>query len=152
MKIQPPKNLLRNTNMKLNLLILTLAILTGCANTTTSELRGPDGSSMKNVKCNIDSQKCFVSASESCKATNGTYQVITSHSNAGGTMADIVPGPVTWFNMTYVCGPSDGKMPDFAFRGSEYSAPAVIVNQPQQQRRATTNCSKLGNNINCTTY
>jgi hypothetical protein len=28
-----------------------------------------------------------------------------------------MPGPVTWYSMTYQCGPSDGKMPAFAFRG-----------------------------------
>ncbi len=140
--------------MQLGILITALTSLAGCAGTTVNELRSPDGSSMKNVKCNMDSQKCFVSASESCKEAGGSYQVVSSHSNAGGTLADILPGPVTWYNMTYMCGPSDGRMPEFAFRGQGYVPPPVIVNQPQQQRPrpTTTNCTRSGSSVNCTTY
>ncbi len=141
--------------MRLGVLIIALFSLAGCAGTTVKEFRAPDGTTMKNVKCNMDSQKCFVSASESCKESNGSYRVIASHSNAGGTLADIIPGPVTWYNMTYSCGPSDGKgMPEFAFKGQQYVEPPVILNQRQQQpsRSTTTNCSRIGDNVNCTTY
>lgn len=132
---------------------VAILLLAGCAGTVVNDLRAPDGSAMKNVKCNIDSHKCFVSASEICKETGGSYRVVSSHSNAGGTLADIIPGPVTWYNMTFVCGPTDGKMPDFAFRGQPFAAPPVIVNQPQQQRQrpATTNCVRIGDNVSCTT-
>jgi len=139
--------------MKLLVPVVALAWLAGCASPTVNDMRAPDGTSMKNVKCNIDSQKCFVSASESCKASGGTYRVVASHSNAGGTLADVLPGPVTWYNMTYVCGPSDGRMPDFRFRGQQYVQPPVIINQPQQRSRpATTNCTRIGDSVNCTTY
>ena len=137
----------------LAIVIAALISLAGCASTTVNELRAPDGSSMKNVKCNMDSQKCFVSASESCKDSGGIYRVVSSHSNAGGTLADIIPGPVTWYNMTYTCDPSDGKMPDFTFRGQQYFAPPVVVVPPPQRQRSTiTNCSRIGDNVNCTTY
>jgi hypothetical protein len=105
---------------KLALFVFTL-LLSGCASPVVTELKAPDGTSLRNVKCNIDSQKCFVLASESCKHTNGVYKVVASHSNAGGTIADAMPGPVTWYNMTYACGPTDGKMPDFPFRGERFS-------------------------------
>jgi hypothetical protein len=105
---------------KLASLVFTL-LLSGCASPVATELKAPDGTSLRNVKCNIDSQKCFVLASESCKQTNGTYKVIASHSNAGGTLVDAIPGPITWYNMTFVCGPSDGKMPNFPFRGERFS-------------------------------
>jgi len=111
--------------IKLNLALSALSALTlllsGCASPVVTELKAPDGTSLRNVKCNIDSQKCFVLASESCKQTNGTYKVVASHSNAGGTLLDAMPGPITWYNMTFVCGPSDGKMPNFPFRGDRFS-------------------------------
>ena len=145
----------RGAKMRVRILAIALVSLAGCAGTTVNEMRAPDGTSMKNVKCNMDSQKCFAQASESCKDNGGTYRVVSSHSNAGGTLADIIPGPVTWYNMTYVCGPSDGKMPEFPFKGQQYAPPPVIVNQPQQQirsRPSTTNCTRIGDSVNCTTY
>jgi hypothetical protein len=33
-----------------------------------------------------------------------------SHNHAGGLLADILPGPVTWYAMSYTCGPSDGRL------------------------------------------
>lgn len=119
---------------------------------TATEMRAPDGRAMKNVKCNIDTQKCFVAASESCKEAGGTYRVIASHSNSGGTLADVLPGPVTWYNMTYVCGPSDGKLPDFAFKGPQQAMPATILPPQPATRPTTTNCTRVGATVNCTTF
>lgn len=126
------------------------AALAGCAATpTVSDVRAPDGTAMKNVKCNVDAQKCLALASESCKASGGSYQVVRSHSNAGGTLADVAPGPVTWYNMTYICGPSDGRHPEFAFRGQQYIPDPTPVYQPRQTLRTT--CSTIGGYTNCTT-
>lgn len=139
-------------------LILLIAVAaSGCAAPTVSDLRSPDGTAMKNVKCNIDAQRCLTLASESCRDKGGTYQVIRSHSNAGGTAADILPGPVTWYNMTYVCGPSDGRMPDFPFQGQQYNPPPMVIQQPavrptyQPPRSTTTNCMRIGDQVTCTT-
>ena len=127
-------------------------LLISCASPSVNSLTAPDGTTLKNVKCNIDPQKCFAVATESCKESGGTYRVISSHSNAGGTLADIIPGPVTWYNMTYACGPSDGRMPDFAFKGQTYSpAPTIEVNQ-NRPRATTTNCTTIGNSVSCTSY
>lgn len=130
-------------------LLSIAALIAGCATPTVSDLRSPDGRAMKNVKCNIDAQKCLVLASETCKEQGGTYQVVRSHSNAGGTAADVLPGPVTWYNMTFICGPSDGRMPDFAFQGPRYDPGPDIVYQPQRPLR--TSCSTIGGITNCTT-
>jgi hypothetical protein len=68
-------------------------------------------------------------------------------------MADVLPGPVTWYGMTYACGPSDGRMPDFKFVGQQYvppsppPSPIVIKQQP-----TTTNCTKMGDTVTCRTY
>lgn len=141
--------------MKTRYLSIALVLIAGCASTKVSDLRAPDGTSMKTVKCAGDSQKCFVSATESCSESKGLYRVVSSHSNAGGTVADIFPGPVTWYGMTYVCGPSDGKMPEFKFRGQPYVEPNVTVNMPVQQPRprpTRTNCVKTYDGASCTTY
>ncbi|MDZ4127608.1 MAG: hypothetical protein U1E02_26095, partial [Hydrogenophaga sp.] len=101
------------------------ALLTACASTSVDEIRGPSGVAVKSVKCVSDSGKCMAAASESCGG--GSYQVIDSSSNAGGAIADVMPGPFTWYRMQFACGPSDGRMPSFAFRGSSYTPPPVVV-------------------------
>jgi hypothetical protein len=138
--------------MKIYLLALQISLLTGCATTAVEEFRAPDGTSVKTVKCTSDPTKCFALASQSC-GPDGRYKVISSKSNAGGLVADIFPGPVTWYYMTLTCGISDGTMPDFKFVGPQYtpppSAPTPIV---IKQQPSTTNCTKIGNSLNCQTY
>ena len=132
--------------------LLSITLLSACATPTVKEFQAPDGTAVKTVKCTSDSTKCFALASQSCP-NGGTYRVLSSESHAGGLLADVLPGPVTWYGMTFACGPSDGKMPDFKFVGQQYTppppqlAPIVIKQQP-----TTTNCTKLGNTVNCNTY
>lgn len=135
--------------------VISLILLTGCAKTTVSQFTAPDGSIVKKVKCNQDSNKCLTEASVSCN--NGSYQVLDSESHAGGLAADYLAGPVTWYSMTYKCGPSDGKMPTFAFQGQEYKPAPVINNStnytsPTYNKPVNTNCYKIGNSVNCTSY
>jgi hypothetical protein len=124
------------------LLVPLLAALTGCA-ATVKEFRAPDGSAVKTVKCSSDSAKCFAAASESCP-DGGTYRVLGSASRAGGLAADLIPGPITWYYMSYVCGPSDGTMPDFPFTGSQYVPPAYTP-------PTTTRCTTIGSTTTCRT-
>jgi hypothetical protein len=53
--------------------------------------------------------------------------------------------------MTYVCGSSDGKLPDFKRGGQPYVPPppdqAIF---PQLPKTTTTNCTKLGDTVRCT--
>jgi hypothetical protein len=128
---------------------LALALMfTACATTSVNQVQAPDGTLIKTVKCTSDATKCFAVATESCPGT-GTYRVISSESRAGGIAADLIPGPVTWFYMTYACGPSDGRMPDFKFAGQQYvpPPPPTVV----KQAPTTTNCTAIGNSVNCTT-
>ena len=134
----------------LSALLLTLFI-SGCATTTVSEFKAPDGSSVKSVKCTSDPAKCFLIAAESCKEEK-TYKVLSSESHAGGILADILPGPVTWYAMNYSCGPSDGRMPDFKFTGQQYTPPPVSNQIIMKPRPSTTNCTRVGNNLNCNSY
>jgi len=141
--------------------IAALILFTGCAETTITQFSAPDGSIVKKVKCNKDSNKCLTEASISCN--NSSYQVIDSESHAGGLAADYFAGPVTWYSMIYKCGPSDGKMPTFVFQGQEYKPTPVIKNTTTYSAPAptysspfksptTTNCNKIGDNLNCTTW
>lgn len=138
---------------KLLLAWIGLAAMAGCATAPSiSEFRGPDGTAFKTIKCSSDPQKCLVAASQSCTG-GGTYRVVSSESHAGGLIADVLPGPFTWYGMTYACGPSDGRMPSFPFQGQAYVPPPapVVVTQPRPAP-TTTNCYKVGNSVNCTTY
>ena len=100
--------------------------LSGCMETAGSSFNGPSGAAVNTAKCSQSSTGCFQKASQTC---GGPYLVLDSESHAGGLLADAMVGPVTWYTMTYQCGPSDGKMPTFAFRGQQFvDSPAVVVN------------------------
>ena len=134
------------------ILLVVAALLIGCASTSVKEYQAPDGTSIKTVKCTSDPSKCFEQASQSCP-NGGKYRVVASESHAGGLIADMIPGPVTWYAMTYACGPSDGKMPDFKFTGERYIPPSpepapIIV----KQKSTVTNCTALGTSVSCSTY
>lgn len=136
-------------------LTITTIALAGCTTgPKLGEFRAPDGQMVKSVKCPAEAQKCFEAAAASCPAP-GTYRVISSDSHAGGTLADVLPGPVTWYAMNYVCGPSDGRMPDFPWTGPRYVAsdPVFTPQPPAQRRRSTTTtCNRIGNTVSCDTY
>jgi hypothetical protein len=126
--------------------------LAACAAPSVREFSAPDGTSLKTVKCTSEPSMCFVAALQSCRG-GGTYKVLSSESHAGGIAADLIPGPVTWYAMTYACGPSDGRMPEFKWVGPVYTPPPASP-APQAVRPAptTTNCTKIGNSVSCRTY
>jgi hypothetical protein len=137
--------------MRLQIMLLMLLFLTGCGTTSVTEYQAPDGTTIKTTKCSADSKECFQTASKSCP-NSGSYRVVSSESHAGGIFADILPGPVTWYGMTYVCGPSDGKMPDFKWQGQQYTPPAAPTTIINKSRPTTTNCNTYGNNTTCNSY
>jgi hypothetical protein len=132
--------------LQLHIVFLLVASLTGCASGSTKEFQAPDGSIIKTAKCSSDPLKCFALASESCP-NGGLY----SESHAGGLLADVLSGPVTWYGMTYACGPSDGKMPDFKLAGQQYSPPQLAP-APTKQKPTTTTCTPIGNSMTCNTF
>ena len=126
------------------LLALCLAPLPEIAEAQQIEqIASPSGVTINYVKCSRKSGKCLNKAADFC---SGSYQVIDSESHSGGIIADILPGPVTWFSMTFLCGKSDGAMPSFAFRGPEPAMPSVIIPSTIQ-----TTCNNFGNTVTCTT-
>lgn len=73
------------------------------------------------TKCPRSPNACIAEAMQIC---GGSYAVLDSESHAGGIVSDALPGPVTWYQMTYQCGPSNGMQPNFAFRGP---SPGIAV-------------------------
>lgn len=125
-------------------LIVVLVFLSGCnAGPQVKSYTGPTGEPASTIRCTKDTVPCFEKASEVCNG--GSYRVTNSYRNAGGLFADALPGPVTWYTMHIVCGPSDGKMPNFPLRGQE---PAMPESPPVHN----TTCTEVGNTVNCTTY
>lgn len=75
----------------------------------------------RSAKCQRSPDACLTEARNTC----GVYAVVDSRSYAGGLISDVFPGPVTWYELTYQCGPSNGRQATFPFRG-----PSVGVNIP----------------------
>jgi hypothetical protein len=119
-------------------LVFVLFLLAGCT-TSSEQVPGPSGAVIQQTKCNGSPSACFKQAAKTC---GGSYQVVDSSSNAGGLVADILPGPIVWYKMSYQCGPSDGKLPTFEFRGPVYNPPV----------RTTTTCSKFGSTVTCNSF
>ena len=107
---------------------------------------GPSGKPAYEVKCSRAPVDCYQKANKACK---GPYQILDSESHAGGLLADVLPGPVTWYRMTFSCGPSDGRLPTFAFRGPRPSIPVAPMRQP-----TVTNCQVYGaiGMVSCRSY
>ena len=80
-------------------------------------------------------RRCYEQATRDCRG--GPYQILDSESQAGGLLADILPGPVAWYTMSYACGPSDGRLAAFPFRGPRYKPPSIIT------------CSRFGDTVSC---
>jgi hypothetical protein len=73
----------------------------------------PSGVTVDYVKCKRSPNKCMNAAAEYCK---GSYQIIGSESHPGMIMSDMFAGAVTWYSMTFLCGVSDGQMPNFPYQ------------------------------------
>jgi hypothetical protein len=70
------------------------------------------------TKCKGTSRDCINKAERTC---GGAFRTIHSESHAGGLVKDAIPGPVTWYYLEYQCGFSDGRMPQFPFRGPHFA-------------------------------
>jgi hypothetical protein len=76
-----------------------------------------DDGQIRDTKCKGTPQDCIRKAENKC---NGQFRTIHSESHAGGALDDKLPGPVIWYYLEYQCGHSDGRYPQFPFRGAHY--------------------------------
>lgn len=130
--------------MKQYFMLIAAMGLTACATTNATSYVGPSGSKTHTAKCSQSPDACFQKASETCK---GGYKVVDSYSKAGGLLADVIAGPVTWYYMTYICGSSGSGHLTFPFRGQTYTPTPIIYTKPTY-----TNCQRFGNSVSCQSY
>ena len=112
----------------------TIAFVLTASAAYADTIIGPNGKQLDVAKCKMGTTDCFRQATNIC---GGPYQVLDSESHAGGLLADILPGPITWYSMAFQCGPSDGQMPTFQFRGAQWHPPS------------TASCTVSGQSIFC---
>lgn len=122
-------------------IVVSTAVQAGSA-FALETITGPSGKLMHISKCSQSPTGCYQEASKAC---SGPYQVLDSYSKAGGLFADLMPGPVTWYYMTYQCGATNGQVASFPMRGQQY-------NPPQPQAPANVSCNQIGQFVNCRTY
>ncbi len=106
-----------------------------------SQIDAPSGVTVEYTKCSRNPNRCMNEAADYCK---GSYQVIDSESHSGTLVSDVFSGSVTWYSMTFLCGRSDGKLPDFPFRGAKGEPPSTLI--PPQ---ISTICTVLGKGRSC---
>lgn len=90
------------------------------AHAETESVRGPDGRPIHQTTCQGSNADCYQEARQTCK---GNYQVLDSNSTSGGIFADAMPGPITWYRMTYACGATNGAVARFPHQGGIYEGP-----------------------------
>jgi hypothetical protein len=110
-------------------------LFSGCCSAQT--IVGPSGKPLHHhtAKCSQSREGCYAQATRDCRG--GPYQILDSESHAGGLLMDVIPGPVTWYSMSYTCGPSDGRLADFPFQGPRFN-PSIRT------------CQQFGNTVTCT--
>lgn len=111
-----------------------LLLLVGCGRAGVRQVQTAGGKPIYEAKCQSSSAECIADAHSTCR---DGYESLDSESHAGGVLADAMPGPVTWYVLTFRCGSSpSAARPDFPFRGHTYQAPAFEADRPR--RHATT--------------
>lgn len=131
--------------------LIAFALLSACVQPEVTSFRAPNGASVSTARCTKTADACFAKATQTCGG--GTYQVVDSYSNAGGLVADVMAGPVTWYTMRFQCGRSDGRLPTFPFRGQEYTPAPVIYTKSPSYASSSMSCrsNTVGNYVytNC---
>jgi len=100
--------------------VILIWIMIGAAYAETQSAQGPDGRQIHQTSCQGSSSDCYQEARATCK---GNYQILDSHSKSGGFFADAMPGPITWYYVSYACGASDGRIAKFPHQGGNYYGP-----------------------------
>jgi len=111
--------------MKKILAALAVLFFAGPSHAETTTVTAPNGAQILRTKCKSDTAECYQEARQTCR---GSYQILGSESHAGGLIWDAMPGPVTWYSMSYQCGKSDGRFAEFPFHGGVYVPPRLHTN------------------------
>jgi len=119
---------------------LVLVGLLACG-TGVREVRSTGGEKIFEAKCKSTASECIADARATCSEG---YELLASESHAGGAIADALPGPVTWYTMTFKCSGFGGnERPDFAFRGPTYQPASGDPPEPEAaQANESTSSSR----------
>lgn len=126
--------------MRAALILLALAVPTAAMADKIQQIDSPSGVTVEYVKCSRSPNKCMNAAADYCK---GSYQVIGSESHPGTIVSDVFAGGVTWYSMTFLCGVSDGRMPDFPYQ-RKADPPSTIL-----PPGVSTVCTAIGRGKSC---
>jgi hypothetical protein len=74
---------------------------TACAGASSHAIVGPDGRTSYRIKCHPDIDDCWEEAGDRCGSAG--YEVNDKNMHMGGTVADLIPGPVTWYVVLVTC-------------------------------------------------
>ena len=92
--------------MKKILLLLSLLLVVGCVSSSGSAFVSPEGESIYYTKCNVSEEGCLKDIAENCPSG---YNTINTETHMGGILADLIPGPVRWWSITYSCKEEETK-------------------------------------------
>ena len=77
-----------------------MLMLSGCVSASGHAINLPNGKIGVRTTCHPDVAECYEEAGKIC--TNG-YDLVSQSVHMGGTLADLMPGPVTWYNVLVEC-------------------------------------------------
>lgn len=76
-------------------------VFVGCVSSSSRPIIGPDGSTAYRLTCHPDIADCWEEAGNDCGGHG--YYVVSKSMHWGGTVADLMPGPVRWYNVMIEC-------------------------------------------------
>src|SRR5215831_11962336 len=112
------------------------ALFSGCCSAQTIVLRAESPSSPLTARNAVVRPRAAMSRQPET-AEGARIKFWIARAMLEDCLQNILPGPVTWYAMSYTCGPSDGRLADFPFRGSRYKPPSIQT------------CSQFGNTVTC---
>ena len=148
----------------LPILLISIGLISGCSSTEAVKTNAYGGDTYK-VKCKNTPEACLEEAYTKCNGE--TFTTLYSDSHAGGILADLMPGPTTWYALTFKCGGEETK-PNFPWVGTtiEEALETMSVldnvgksikqnnnnNNNQYNGTTSTNCYTVGNTLTCNSY
>jgi hypothetical protein len=110
-------------------------VTSACRGTGVREIRGAGDERVYEARCKSSAADCIADARSTCSSG---YELLDSESHAGGLLADALPGPVTWYAMTFRCDVAgSSERPEFPFRGARYVEAEPAPEPAAPARRAS---------------
>lgn len=108
----------------LSAVVFFLAGCGGASGSTREVATTPTGVKIFESKCRDSALDCGLVAQKQCYERG--FEALSGESHPGGAIADLVPGPFTWFSMQFRCGGSS-EMPTFVSGAPEPSVAGALL-------------------------